>query len=118
MLTAGCASIRSQSSETSGTIRLSQITTTDEERSLKPGDSVAMVCTQCKSVVYLNLDRASKEALSPLEQDHPCPGCKANIKRVRVGKSHQTKIIHVCEKCGEDSVFCCASRPGRGMEKE
>ena len=108
---AGCTSSRSQPPrETGGPVRLRHITTTEEEQRLKPGDSVAMVCTKCKSVVYLNITRSSEAALSPLEQDHPCAGCKATIKRVRVGKTHQTKITHVCEKCGDDSVFCCATK--------
>jgi hypothetical protein len=108
---AGCASSGSRSaSETAGSVCLHPITTTDEEQRLKSGDSVAMVCTKCKSVVYLNITRSREAALNPLELDHPCAGCKATIKRVRVGKGHQTKITHICEKCGDDSVFCCATK--------
>ena len=117
-LAARCAASRSQSSETSGALGLRQITTVEEEQSLKPGDSIAMVCTKCKSTVYLNLARPTQAVLNRLGENHPCPECKATIKRVRVGKTHQLKITHVCEKCGEDSVFCCATAKGDTPVKE
>ena len=118
LLTAGCVSSQRRSIETGGTVTLRQVTTTEDEESLRPGDAVAMVCTQCKSVVYLNLAWPDKALLNPLGENHPCPECKANIKRLRVGRTHQFKITHVCEKCGEDSVFCCATRKGATPTKE
>jgi predicted RNA-binding Zn-ribbon protein involved in translation (DUF1610 family) len=118
LLAAGCASNQRQSIETNGILKLHQITTAEDEQSLKAGDAVAMVCTRCKSVVYLNLAWPDKALLNPLGENHPCPECKATIKRVRVGKTHQFKITHVCEKCGEDSVFCCATRKGATPTKE
>jgi hypothetical protein len=76
---------------------------------------------RCKSVTYLNLAQPGR-VLPALLEDHLCPECKTDIRRIRVGKTHQVKITYVCEKCGEDSMLCCAtaprSAPIQGMEKK
>jgi len=112
LLATGCSSTGSQWRQNSEAVNLRRISTTEEEQSLKPGDSAVVACTSCKSVVYLNLARPGQALLNPLGKNHPCPECKAHLKRVRVGKTHQIKIIHLCEKCGKGSVFCCATRQG------
>ena len=100
------------------------ITKPSEAMDLKPGDSIAMTCTKCKSVA---VTRVSSErgghikTMTPGEK-HLCPGCKSTITVVGVGKGSKDEVKHVCVICGVDSVFCCAvkegSGPTKGMEKK
>ena len=120
-LATGCVSNQRQPAETSGALKLQQSMTSADEPSLKSGDGITTVCAQCKSVVYLNLAWPDKALRNPLGENHPCPECRAIIKRLHVGRTHQFKITHVCEKRAEDSVFCCATIPEartEGMEKK
>jgi hypothetical protein len=50
-------------------------------------------------------------------EKHMCPGCSSTITTVGVGKQAKDEVKHVCEKCGSDSVFCCATKPGSGATK-
>jgi hypothetical protein len=55
-------------------------------------------------------------------EKHLCPGCSSTIEVVGVQKGAHTELKHVCKACGDDSAFCCATKPGagatHGMEKE
>ena len=117
LLATGCSSTGRQWSQSNDAVNLRQITTAQEEQLLKPTDSAALVCTSCKSVIYLNLARPQSALHNPLGENHPCPACKAVIKRLRVGRTHQFRISHACEKCGADSVFCGAGRYGDSATK-
>jgi hypothetical protein len=50
-----------------------------------------------------------------------CPGCDSVITTVGTGHNAKSEVKHVCEKCGDESVFCCATKPGsapaKSMEK-
>jgi hypothetical protein len=37
--------------------------------------------------------------------------------RSATGKGKHDQVKHTCEKCGDDSVFCCANKPGEGATK-
>lgn len=102
---------------------LNEIKTTKEAETLKPGDAIAMACAKCKSVMIHNVTMQKGHVkVMTVGEKHLCPGCNSTITVVGTGKGKHDEVKHVCEKCGEDSVFCCATKPGsgatRGMEKK
>jgi hypothetical protein len=106
-------------------MNLKPITTRAEAEALKPGDSIAMACTKCKSIMVHNVTKERGQGAAKVMtvgEKHLCPGCNTYIETVGRGKGAKDEVRHVCEKCGDDSVFCCATKPGsgttKGMEKE
>lgn len=107
-------------------MQLNRITTPAQAEALKPGDSIVMVCTKCKSVMMHNVTREKGHIeVMTVGEKHLCPGCSTNIEVVGVGRSPKgahDEVKHVCKACGDDSVFCCATKPGsgatKGMEKK
>ncbi len=103
---------------------LNEIKTREQAEALKPGDAIAMVCAKCKSVMVHNVTTEKGHIkVMTVGEKHLCPGCNTYIKVVGGGKQGaKDEVTHVCEKCGEDSVFCCATKPGsgstKGMEKK
>ena len=102
---------------------LNHITTTSQAEELKTGDTIAMVCSKCKSVMIHNVSTEKGHIkVMAVGEKHLCPGCQSTITVVGVGKGAKDEVKHVCEKCGSDSVFCCATKPGssatEGMEKK
>ena len=103
---------------------LSHINTQAQAEELKPGDSIAMVCAKCKSVMVHNVTTEKGHIkVMTVGEKHLCPGCNTYIKVASGGKhGPKDEVKHVCEKCGSDSVFCCATKPGsnptKGMEEE
>jgi formamidopyrimidine-DNA glycosylase len=81
-----------------------------------------MACTKCKSVTVISQQwKTTKPSQGTIEREltvHECPGCGGKMTT----ELKQTKMIHTCSKCGDDSAFCCATKPGagatKGMEKE
>ena len=104
-------------------LNLAGIKTRGEAEALKPGDSLAMVCTKCKSVMFhkVTKEKGHIDVLT-FGEKHLCPGCSSTIEVVGVGKGKHDEVKHVCKACGDDSVFCCATKPGsgatKGMEKK
>jgi hypothetical protein len=104
-------------------LHLQGIKTTAEAEALKPGETMAMVCTKCKSVMVNNVTTEKGHIKTmTVGEKHLCPGCDSTIKVVGVGKGKHGEVRHSCEKCGDKSVFCCATKPGSaptaGMEEE
>lgn len=106
-------------------MNLKPITTRGEAEALKPGDTIAMACTKCKSIMVHHVTKGRGQGaagIMTVGEKHLCPGCNTYIETVGRGKGAKDEIRHVCEKCGDDSVFCCATKPGsgasKGMEKE
>ncbi len=99
-------------------LHLQGIKTRAEAEALKPGDSMAMVCTKCKTVMIERVT-VEKGHISHLTtgQKHLCPGCNTYITVVGTGKGAKDEVKHVCEGCGDDSAFCCATKPGTGATK-
>jgi hypothetical protein len=102
---------------------LNHINSSDQAQELKSGDSIAMVCAKCKSVVVHNVNTEKGHIKTmTVGSKHLCPGCSSTITVVGVGKLAKSEVKHVCGKCGDDSVFCCATKPGsgstKGMEKK
>ncbi len=107
-------------------IMLHHVNSPAQAEELKPGDSIAMVCSMCKSVMMHNVttERGHIKVMT-IGEKHLCPGCGSTITVVGTGKGlngAHDEVKHVCEKCGGESVFCCATKPGsqptEGMEKK
>jgi len=102
---------------------LNEIKTREQAAALKPGDTLAMVCAKCKSVMLHNVTTEKGHIkVMTIGEKHLCPGCNTTIEVVGTGKGKHDEVKHVCKACGDDSVFCCASKPGsgatQGMEKK
>lgn len=104
-------------------IQLRGIDTRAQAEALKPGDTIAMVCVKCKSVAveYVTLEKGHIKHVTPGVK-HLCPGCNSTITIVGNGKDSTRGVTHTCGACGDNSAFCCATKPGsgatKGMEKE
>jgi hypothetical protein len=100
-----------------GDLLLKPITTPAEVEALKPGDEVAMVCSKCKSVVVhrVTTEKGHIKTMTVGEK-HACPGCESTIEVTGFGKGKKDQVKHVCQKCGDDSAFCCATKPGAGRK--
>lgn len=101
---------------------LLHISTRAEADSLKAGDTIAMVCSKCKSAMIHNVSTEKGHiTVMTVGAKHMCPGCGSTITTVGTGKGAKDEVKHVCDKCGSDSVFCCATKPGneetKGMDK-
>ncbi len=102
------------------------VNTPAQAEELKPGDSIAMVCSMCKSVMVHNVTTEKGHIkIMTAGEKHLCPTCGSTITVVGTGKGLKgahDMVKHVCEKCGGESVFCCATKPGGeatpGMEKQ
>ena len=99
-------------------LMMKPINTQAEAEALKPGDSIAMVCSMCKSVMIHNVSTEKGHIkVMTVGEKHLCPGCNSTITVVGNGKDKHDVVKHTCEKCGDASVFCCATKPGAGATK-
>jgi RNase P subunit RPR2 len=142
----GCASSggkpRVRVTEEKGYIQLTHVQDASQPVALKKGDAMAMVCGKCKTVWYQSPASASRPFFypPPLRQGvagdagwqhqrwafrdwskrHYCPGCKSTVTTTGTWKDRKETIKHTCESCGDNSVFCCATKaddpPTPGME--
>lgn len=110
-------------------MELNKVKTVGDIEALKVGDTFAMACAKCETILVKEVVSTAKGAEvlaangkpTKIIGKHLCPGCGSNIEIIGHGKAKESKITHICEKCGSDSAFCCATRPGsatKGMEKE
>ncbi len=109
---------------------LQGISTKQEVDTLKTNDSIAMVCAKCKTVWVTRVKQGTKGAQLLMEKGQPveligthaCAGCNSTLTVVGHAKGDITELKHSCKACGDDSAFCCATKPGagatKGMEKE
>ena len=49
-----------------------------------------------------------------------CHGCDGTVEVVATGKGagKDAEVKHVCSKCGDDAMFCSATKPGSGAMKD
>ncbi|MBI3414487.1 MAG: hypothetical protein HY043_04065 [Verrucomicrobia bacterium] len=106
------------------------VKTKQDVDALKTGDSIAMVCAKCKTVWVTRVKQGVKgaqilnEGGQPTEVigTHGCKGCNSTLTVAGVQKGAHTELKHSCGACGDDSAFCCATKPGggatKGMEKK
>jgi ribosomal protein L44E len=109
---------------------LSKIETKAQADALKPDDTMVMICGKCKTVYVTRVRQGAKGAEILMAQGQPkeligthaCAGCSSTIEVTGHGRGKETVLKHSCKACGDDSAFCCATKPGgaatKGMEKE
>lgn len=111
-------------------LMLQGVSTKQQVDALKTDDSVAMVCAKCKTVWVTRVKQGVKGAqllnehgqTTELVGTHACQGCKSTLTVVGHAKGDIVELKHSCKACGDESAFCCATKPGsgatKGMEKE
>ena len=99
---------------------MQHITTQAQAEALKPGDSMAMTCAKCKDVMVqkVTTDKAHVKMMTVGEK-LKC-SCGGNVEVVATGKGSgkNAEVKHVCSKCGDDAMFCTATKPGSGAMKD
>ncbi len=106
-------------------LMLNKVETKAQADALKTGDTIAMVCAKCKTVYVTRVKQGVKgaELLMNMNQPkeligtHACGGCKSTLTVVGHSKGDIVELKHSCKSCGDDSAFCCATKPGSGATK-
>ena len=100
---------------------MNHITTQAQAEALKPGDSMSMTCTKCKDVMVqkVTTDKAHVKMMI-IGQKVMCHACDGTVEVVATGKGtgKNAEVKHVCSKCGDDAMFCSATKPGSGAMKD
>ena len=100
---------------------MQHIMTQAQAEALKPGDSMSMTCTKCKSVMVqkVTTDKAHIKMMTVGEKVM-CHACDGTVDIVATGKGEgkTAEVKHVCSKCGDDAMFCSATKPGSGAMKD
>jgi hypothetical protein len=109
------------------TTHMNHIMTQAQAEALKPGDSMSMVCSKCKDVMVQKVtDDNAHVKMMTVGEKLMC-SCGGSVEVVATGKGEgkDAEVKHVCSKCGDDAMFCAATKPGsgsmkdmKGMEKE
>lgn len=92
---------------------MTQIKTQAEAEALKPGDSIAMVCSMCKIVtVHPVGNDMSHVKMMTVGNTHTCAKCggKVTVQGTGLGEGKQQEVKHVCSKCGDDAMFVVATK--------
>ena len=96
---------------------LNHIKTQTEAEALKPGDSMSMTCSKCKEVMVqkVGTDKSHVKMMTVGEK-LTCGACAGSVEVVATGKGEgkDAEVKHVCSKCGDDAMFCSATKPGSG----
>jgi hypothetical protein len=104
-----------------GMMQMEHITTQAQAEALKPGDSMSMACSKCKNVMVrtVSADKAHVKMMTVGEKD-VCGVCGGTVTVVATGKGKgkDAEVKHVCSKCGDDAMFCSATKPGSGSMKD
>jgi hypothetical protein len=96
---------------------MDHIMTQAQAEALKPGDSMSMACSSCKKVtVYMVGDDKSYIQMMTIGEKTVCDSCGGTVTVVGTGKGagKNEEVKHVCSKCGDDAMFCTATKPGSG----
>ena len=100
-----------------GGMHMNHIKTQAEAEALKPGDTMSMTCTKCKSVMVQKVtnDKAHIKMMT-IGEKTMCHACDGTVEVVGTGKGEgkNEEVKHVCSKCGDDAMFCSATKPGSG----
>lgn len=118
------------------TMMLNKIETMAQVEALEAEDTFAMACSKCQTVyvkrVAQNMKGAqllggrgrggqaradARQPRSEIIATHDCAGCKSTIEVTGHGKGKDIVLVHSCEACGDESAFCCATKPGSGATK-
>ena len=94
-------------------MKMTQIKTQAEAEALKPGDSIAMVCSMCKYVTVhpVGNDKSHIQMMTA-GNTHTCSVCggKVTVKGTGKGQGKHQEVKHVCSKCGDDAMFVVATK--------
>ncbi len=103
---------------------MNHIMTRAQAEALKPGDSMSMTCIKCKDVMVqkVTTDKAHVKMMTVGEKLKCSCGGTVEVVATGKGEGKNAEVKHVCSKCGDDAMFCSATKPGSGamkdMEKE
>ncbi|HMP89710.1 MAG TPA: hypothetical protein PJ991_05890 [Kiritimatiellia bacterium] len=102
-------------------MQMEHITTQAQAEALKPGDAMSMTCSKCKHVMIqkVGTDNAHVKMMTVGEK-MMCPACDGTVEVVATGKGEgkDAEVKHVCSKCGDDAMFCSATKAGSGSMKD
>jgi hypothetical protein len=74
-------------------INLQGIKTKAEAEALKPGDTIAMICSKCKTAMIHNISTEKGHIqVMTVGAKHLCPGCNSTIKVVGVGHGAKDEV--------------------------
>ncbi len=100
-----------------GAQHLQHLNSVEQSKGLKTGDTVAMVCSMCKNVAVTRVEKQrGREFMTPGTK-HGCGMCGGTVETVGQRMDKKEVIKHTCSKCGGESAFCCATKPGEGKTK-
>ena len=90
------------------------IASREQATGLPPGAKIAMACTKCKTVQVREVDKKGGflDWFTPGTK-HICPGCGGTWQYVNAAKGTRGGYTHTCSKCGDNSMFCCATKAGK-----
>jgi len=99
---------------------MNHIKTQAQAEALKPGDSMSMTCSKCKDVMVQKVvaDKAHVKMMTVGEKLKCSCGGTVEVVATGKGTGKDAEVKHVCSKCGDDSMFCSAVKPGAGSLKE
>ena len=100
--------------------QMEHITTQAQAEALKPGDSMSMSCSKCKDVMVQKVTTDNEHVkMMTVGEKTTCPTCSGTVEVVATGKGEgkNAEVKHVCSKCGDDAMFCSATKPGTGAAK-
>ena len=102
-------------------MQMQHIKTQAQAEALQPGDAMSMTCAKCKDVMVQKVtkDKAHIKMMTVGEKVM-CHGCGGTVEVVATGKGtgKNAEVKHVCSKCGDDAMFCSATKPGSGAMKD
>ena len=102
-------------------VQMEHITTQAQAEALKPGDSMSMACSKCKDVMVQQVTANNAHVkMMTVGEKMTCPSCSGSVEVVATGKGEgkNAEVKHACSKCGDDAMFCSATKPGTGATKD
>ena len=118
---AGPAADSAASAAAQPPMQMNHVKTQAEAEALKPGDAMSMTCAKCKVVTVqkVTADKAHVKMMTVGEK-LTCPACEGSVEVVATGKGEgkDAEVKHVCSKCGDDAMFCAATKPGSGAMQD
>ncbi len=100
-----------------GKMRMDHIMTQAQAEALKPGDSMAVACSKCKYVIVQKVtDDNAHVKMMTVGEKMKCVACDGDVEVVATGEGEgkHAEVKHVCSSCGDDAMFCTATKAGSG----
>jgi hypothetical protein len=117
----GAAPAAQHAMGTDDMLQMQQIKTQAQAEALKPGDSMSMTCSKCKHVMVRKVTTDNEHVkMMTVGDKSTCQACGGSVEVVATGtgKGKDAEVKHVCSKCGDDAMFCSATKPGAGSMKD